>query len=252
MKIYIATHKKVEIPQNEIYLPIQVGAEINSDIGVELKDNIGENISNKNKNFCELTLLYWMWKNCEDDIIGMVHYRRYFFDTMFKNKKEDILKEDKINALLKKYTLIVPKKRYLGRRTVHKQYEELHNIKDLEECKKIIEEKYPDYVPSFDKVMENQYLHPYNMFIGKREILNNYFQWLFEILFELEKRIDILQYDKYNSRVYGFLSERLFNVWIEKNVARNRIKEMYVNNIEENVYKEQIKNTVLKVLAKSK
>jgi len=252
MKIYIATHKKVEFPQNEIYLPIQVGAEINSDIGVELKDNMGENISNKNKSFCELTLLYWMWKNCEEDIIGLVHYRRYFFDTMFKNKKEDILKEDKINSLLKKYTLIVPKKRYLGRRTVYKQYEELHNIKDLEECKKIIEEKYPDYVPSFDKVMSNKYLHPYNMFIGKTEILNNYFKWLFDVLFELEKRIDIKNYDKYNSRVYGFLSERLFNVWIEKNIDKKLLKEVYVNNIEENVYKQNIENIKYKIISKIK
>lgn len=250
MKIFIATHKKVEFPKNRVYVPIQVGADLNNDIQTELKDNIGENISYKNKNFCELTVLYWMWKNCTEDIIGLVHYRRYFFNKKFGKKLKDILDEKEINDILKKCDLIIPKKKYLRKYNVYEQYAELHNIKDLEECKNILKEKYPDYLESFEKIMNNRYLHPYNMFIGKKNILNRYFEWLFNVLFELEKRIDISRYDKYNARVYGFLSERLFNVWIEKNIDNDKLKEAYVNNIEENVYKEQIKNTISKILIK--
>lgn len=250
MKIYIATHKKVKFPENEIYLPIQVGGGINKDIGIELKDNIGENISYKNKNFCELTVIYWMWQNCVDDVIGLVHYRRYFFNNKFNKNMKEILDEVSINNILKEHDIIIPKKKYLRKYNVYEQYKELHNINDLEECKEIIAEKYPEYINSFEKIMKRKYLHPYNMFIGKKKVLDKYFEWLFDVLFELEKRIDISKYDKYNSRVYGFLSERLFNVWIDKNIDEHKIKELYVNNIEENVFKEQIKNTLLRVLTR--
>lgn len=77
IKIIIATHKKYWLPKDSIYLPLQVGAEGKKDLGY-VKDNIGDNISAKNANFCELTGLYWAWKNLDADYVGLVHYRRYF------------------------------------------------------------------------------------------------------------------------------------------------------------------------------
>ena len=77
IKIIVATHKKAKMPTQNSYLPIQVGASINPDLGYT-KDNTGENISNKNPYYSELTGLYWAWKNLDSDYIGLVHYRRYF------------------------------------------------------------------------------------------------------------------------------------------------------------------------------
>ena len=77
VKIIVATHKKYEMPKDDIYIPLHVGAEGKEDIGF-IKDNTGDNISEKNPYFCELTGLYWAWKNLNADYIGLVHYRRHF------------------------------------------------------------------------------------------------------------------------------------------------------------------------------
>ncbi len=79
IKILVATHKKYDMPSEDIYLPIHVGREGKEDLGYQ-GDNQGENISLKNSNYCELTGLYWAWKNLQCDVIGLSHYRRYFTD----------------------------------------------------------------------------------------------------------------------------------------------------------------------------
>lgn len=77
IKILIAAHKPYWMPKDPVYLPLHVGAEGKPDLGYT-KDNTGDNISAKNPNFCELTGLYWAWKNLDADYLGLVHYRRYF------------------------------------------------------------------------------------------------------------------------------------------------------------------------------
>lgn len=117
--------------------------------------------------------------------------------------------------------------------TVRSQYEHAHNKRDLDECEKIILEKYPDYEPAFTLVMKRKKLHIYNMFIMKWELFDAYCQFLFGILFELEKRIDISDYNVYEARVYGFIAERLLNVWIEKNkITYKEVPVVYLENID--------------------
>ena len=78
VKIIVATHKKYRMPVDEMYLPVHVGAVGNETISGCQRDDEGENISALNPYFCELTGLYWAWKNLEADYIGLVHYRRHF------------------------------------------------------------------------------------------------------------------------------------------------------------------------------
>ena len=101
--------------------------------------------------------------------------------------------------------------------TVRSQYEHAHHKSDLDACEKIVAELYPDYSTAFAKVMEYKRLHIFNMFVMKWELFDAYCNFLFGVLFELEKRIDISHYDVYEARVFGFLAERLLNVWVEKN-----------------------------------
>jgi hypothetical protein len=82
---------------------------------------------------------------------------------------------------------------------------------------KIIRETYSAYVPAFEKVMNRTWAHMFNMFVMRQDLYNQYCQWLFSILFELEKRLNISEYDVYESRVYGFVSEVLLDVWLETN-----------------------------------
>lgn len=135
-------------------------------------------------------------------------------------------------------------------KTIRQDYEINHNIRDYDECRKIIIKYFPKYKESFDRVSDSKDLYQYNMFITKRAVFDSYCSWLFKILFELEKRIDISNYDKYNSRVYGFLSERLFNVWLDYN-KQLKVKKFEVYNIEENklsLLKANIKNIIKPII----
>lgn len=53
--------QKYWMPDDSVYLPIQVGAALHPALGY-VPDNTGYNISDKNPNYCELTALYWAWK----------------------------------------------------------------------------------------------------------------------------------------------------------------------------------------------
>lgn len=219
IKIIVAAHKPYWMPTDPVYLPVQVGAEGKKDIGYT-PDNTGENISAKNPHFCELTGLYWAWKNLDYDCIGLCHYRRYFGHKVRSNNLEDkkraIFTQADYDRLLSQYDVILPMKRNYYIETVRSQYEHAHYKKDLDKVEQIITEKYPDYSQAFITVMNRRKLHILNMFAMKKKLFDKYCNWLFDILFTLESEIDISSYSPYEARIYGFLSERLFNVWLEK------------------------------------
>ncbi|OKY52545.1 DUF4422 domain-containing protein [Megasphaera cerevisiae] len=219
IKIIVATHKQYWMPDDPVYLPLQVGAEGKTDLGY-IADNTGDNISSKNANFCELTGMYWAWKNVRSDYIGMVHYRRYFTRKEVRNidnKKRQILTVSEWEILLAKYSVVVSDKRRYYIESNRSHYNHAHHQEGLDMTEKIIRETYPAYVSSFEKVMSRTWAHMFNMFVMRQHLYNQYCQWVFDILFELEKRLDISDYDVYESRVYGFVSELLLDVWLEKN-----------------------------------
>lgn len=231
-KILVATHKQYNFPKNDLYIPIHVGKVLSKrDFGY-LGDESGESISTKNRNFCELTALYWAWKNDyfnKYNYCGLVHYRRYFEgDLTFE--KFNILSSEKINDLMITYDLLLPKKRKYYIETIENHYCNAHNRSDLVIIRKIIQEKYPNFTDSFDLLMKKRELYLFNMFVMKKELFEEYMEWLFDILFELENRVDISSYDNYQSRIFGFISERLFNVWILQ--KKLKVKELKVVNLE--------------------
>ena len=224
MAIYVATHKKFNYKLRKCYIPIQVGTALKDDLGY-LKDNGGENISEKNPNYCELTALYYIAKNRrKDKVVGLVHYRRYFF------KGTHLLGFKEACDLLKKYDVILPYKLDL-KESVKDQYDHYHYIGDLELCGEIIKNNTPEYYGSFKSILDTRYVVAFNMFIMSREMLEEYTDWLFLILFELENHVRIDDYDDYNKRIFGFLSERLFNVWLH--CKKPKVKYLPVYNVEE-------------------
>jgi hypothetical protein len=217
IKIIIATHKTYQMPKDSMYLPLQVGAEGKADLGY-VKDNSGDNISEKNANYCELTGLYWAWKNLDADYIGLSHYRRHFCLKSSKGDKwQKILTKEQLEPLLQKHDIILPNPRNYFIETNYDQYVHAHHAEDLDTTREILQERYPDYLPIYDDYMKRTIGHRFNMFIMKKEIFDAYCSWLFEILFELENRLDISSYSKNDARVFGFVSERLIDVWIENN-----------------------------------
>ena len=226
IKIFICAHKEVQLPQHPYFLPVQAGAALHEPIIGYQPDNKGDNISDKNPHFCELTCHYWAWKNLKNvDIVGLNHYRRYFDFTrkwpQFSADKhfietEDFLKQEyqfpDLENILTKYDIILPVARH-WRVSNTRQYGEYHIAKDWEMLRHIIKERSLQYIPAFEKTMDySNKSVGYNMFITHWKHFDAYSEWLFDILFEVEKRVPPID-DPIQSRIYGYMSERLINVF---------------------------------------
>lgn len=236
-RIYIATHKPFFCPQDEMYVPVLAGKSIRSGMCDEyLGDNSGDNISHLNKTLCELTVLYWVWKNTTDKIVGINHYRRYFSPKKIStsvygyiNKNGDLLKKSMLGIAAQddfqefKYNnvdMITVSHTDLGSATVESNYAEHHNIEDWALLRDVLKEKHSDYLYFFDFFSKQSRMSTLNMFIAKRSVLDDYCFWLFSVMMEMAKMPFYRNYDPYQSRVLGFLAERLFNVWMLKNRRR--------------------------------
>lgn len=216
-RIYCITHKKFEKPEDDMYRPLHVGRAISDDLGYQ-GDDKGDNISEKNKSYCELTGIYWLWKNVKCDIIGICHYRRYFVrDEGFITKEyiEDILNNQK-------YDVIVPTSGETSGKTIKEQYAEHHYIKDFEKCEEVLKRMYPQYSDAFDLTASCGLFTLGNMIITHKSTFDKYCEWLFPLLYEIEEETDISSYDEFQKRLYGYLAERLFRVWLMGNALKVR------------------------------
>ncbi len=217
IKIIVAAHKKYCMPKDKMYLPVQVGAHRKVNIGYQ-RDDIGVNISEKNSSFSELTGLYWAWKNLEADYIGLVHYRRHFRG---KKKGKDpfdcILTWKEADKLLEDTDILVTKKRNYYIVNIYNHYANTLYIETLDKAKEILERKYPNYISAFNRCMKRSYMHAFNMFIMKKDILDEYCTWLFDILFELEDELKDKKYNTFHARYPGRVAEVLLDVWLEEN-----------------------------------
>lgn len=232
--IIIATHKKYNMPKDKMYLPVHVGAEgKNVDLGYT-KDNSGENISDKNASYCELTGLYWAWKNLNADYLGLVHYRRHFsLSKKNKDVSENVLKYEEIQPFLNKYKVFVPKKRKYYIESLYSHYANTHYAEHLDETRRIISEICSEYLDSYDDVVNHTYGYMFNMMILSKELFDDYCNWLFNILFELEKRMSTSKNElsAFQGRFYGRVSEIIFNVWLDYKIKSGVIKKEEIKEL---------------------
>lgn len=210
ISMYEVTHKKVNyIPKGRT--PILVGNSEN--IENYLMDNTEDNISFKNKNFCELTAMYWIWKNDnKSDYISIEHYRRFFLDKLLLKP----ISYKKIQKILKKYDVVVTKE-YVFKESIREYYKKHHCESDLNAIEDSINRLYPDYLNVYNEVLNGNKTSMCNMIIMNEKNYNKYCEWLFNILFDVEKHITLDDRNDYQKRVFGFMSERLQNVWIKYN-----------------------------------
>lgn len=242
MKLYVATHKSYnQIQDKELYIPILVGANKNVGERTYLQDNQGEdNISDRNFTFCELTGLYWIWKNSTEDIVGLCHYRRYFGKNRRFYRKSSILNKNDILQELRDSDIILPLKgmnEYNGY-TAETFFNKKHDYEVWEKCRQLISEKYEVYLEAFEWFCKEETGYCYNMFIMSKELTDEYCSWLFPILFDLDRMIDYSKYDSYNKRMIGFVAERLINVWVHH--KQLKVKEFPVFSTEEPGFLEKV------------
>ena len=251
--IYVVTHKyfnEKKIHLDNCYKVIAVGdksKEIYQKIH-SFVDCKGNNIAYKNKEYCELTAQYWYWKNDTSScVIGLCHYRRFFTKYSFSTSYKGILSEADIKRYLSKYDVIVPQKEY-SYRGVYRAYLDCGYEKDLSILEEVIYEKFPEYIPEY-----NQYFKysagnfPANMYITTKKISDKYCEWLFSVLHEVEERLDLSNYSVQESRVFGYMSERLLGVWLYHNNLK--IKQVRIINTEQ---KKNIKFYLLEIAKRIK
>ena len=202
---------QTEYPLSAFHKEIQAGAVLTEKRICGLADDAGENISGKNRQFCELTVLYWIWKNAGQEIIGLEHYRRHFLlqDDWYRK-----MKENQIDVILPVPLYVAP--------SLAQNYKDRHVASDWDfmmDCLKIMSpEYYKDAVGFFDTNLYS----PCNMFIMRRDVLETLCAWIFPILFICAEHGGE-RADSYQNRYPGFLAERLITFFFEKNRDRYRV-----------------------------
>lgn len=208
-QIFVMTHKLFKQPRDPVYVPLHVGKALSEDLGY-MGDDTGDNISDLNGFYGELTGLYWLWANYQSEgNIGICHYRRFFIgDEGFMlsgNDYDEILNEYDI-ITSQAVTEELPYMEYYGN---------AHNKHDLELEGQVIREIFPDYYDAFVECMNGKTHYFGNLMVTSKSLFDEYAQWLFTIFAELGDKIDVSSYDIYHRRIYGFLSEQLLMVWIK-------------------------------------
>ena len=223
--IYVITHKAFDdsiVPQ-EGYRILHVGENENCKSSY-LRDDLGNNISFKNTSWCELTGLYWIWKNgleALDENVGLVHYRRYF-TTSIENESYKVLGrlpqplsyQAIRNMNIDSHSILLPKSEKMIY-FIEEAYAINHRIQDSRTTRDAIRSIFPQYAQSFDSVMRQKFFYGYNMMVCQRRMLNAYCEWLFPILEYVEQHTNLNEIeDSYQKRIFGFISERLIQVWV--------------------------------------
>ncbi len=207
LTVFVATHVKCNPPADSVYVPLHVGRQGKADLGY-LGDDTGENISELNFLYGELTGLFWIWQNVRDlDYVGLCHYRRYFI-----NEQKQAMKKREYVKLLEEYDAIVPKHAQCEG-SYYEHYGASHNCRDLDAVGRALKRLYPDYAAAYDQAMEGTIYYWGNLVVTSLPILRSYAEWLFNIFVEASEEIDVSGYDDYHRRVYGFLSEQMFYVF---------------------------------------
>lgn len=221
--IAVAMHKQYARTEDTVYLPVHVGAALHPEVLTDItQDNTGENISQLNPYFSELTAMYWLWKNNDSDYKGIVHYRRYFASPslrkrLSRNRFDRILSRQELEPLLAKNNVILPSKRRYFIETIYSHYDHTLHADQLHQTRNVLKNMAPEYIAAWDALMKKRSAHIFNMMIMDKADFNAYCEWLFPILFELTRHIDSSRYSAFHARYPGRISEILLNVWINTN-----------------------------------
>lgn len=180
-KIVVAAHKPYWMPSDPLYLPVQVGAAGKPSIEGFQRDDEGDNISNLNNRYSELTGLYWAWKNLpatEADAVGLAHYRRHFAG----NGDRGVLSGEEASRLLAKAPVIVPKRRRYYIETLESHYGNTLDPAHIDYVRQALEELSPEYLDAFNAHMVETGGHMFNMMVMDRDLLDEYCAWMFPVV----------------------------------------------------------------------
>ncbi len=200
-------------------IPIQVGATLTNERlkDIEWIDSTGDNISERNRQYSELTGLYWMWKNRHYDIAGLAHYRRHF---ILPPDWLDIMVQNKVDVIVPVPTYVYP--------NIDANYRERHIPEDWDFLLHYLKEMDRDTYETALEVFGGSLYLPCNMFIAKWEVLDDLCSWMFPILDAVTQNGGTKE-DVYMNRYAGFVSERLITLFFT--LHRDKYKIAYADRI---------------------
>lgn len=209
VRIFAMTHKRFEVPDDPMYIPLHVGHKNAKEVFGYLGDDTGDHISDLNCYYAELSGVYWVWKNYFDaDYVGICHYRRFL-----TSEEGYVFSEAEYERILEEYDIVTTKQLELPG-TYRNGFGAHHNVATLDETGRIIAELYPEYYDTFVRLVHQNKTYFGNIMVARKALYDAYCEWLFAIFFELQKRIDLTFADDYHKRVFGFISEFLLYVWV--------------------------------------
>ncbi len=228
IKIGIAYHKPSVILDCQHFLPIYAGKALStSELGIQ-GDDEGDNISEKNPWYCELTALYWLWKNTTADYKGLMHYRRIFVQKklfiLYRALLRVKYKVRQLSSLWSKYNSVGVKKQYScdddeafleyanklstqleallsdgtdiiaphpGRFYMSVRRTLCNEVGgyNLELLEEIVKKDYPNFYPYYQKAMNSTWFYNCNISIMNNKTFNTYCSMLFDILHRHEEEI---------------------------------------------------------------
>ena len=199
----------VEMP--EYIQPIQVGAALTDMVISSVQDNLGENISAKNRNYCELTATYYAWKNSDAEYKGLCHYRRIF--ELSAEQVKRLFAECDVDVILPYPSIHYP--------DISVQHKYCVNDGDWNAMLQALQEVAPDYYNAYEEVFGGQYFYNFNMLIAKREVFDDYCQFMFSVLERAEELTTPKGWERAD-RFAGYMGENLTTLYFRKN--RDKLK----------------------------
>jgi len=223
VKVIVAAHKPYDVLCDAVYLPVHAGA---ARTGTPLyqSDAQGEHISGRNDLYCELTALYWAWKNLPADALGLVHYRRYLgVPARMRPWIAPLARAasgEELARYLKDVPVLLPKKRNYFIENREDQFVHAHGRAAIDALRRVMGQSAPAYLPAFDRTMKRTSGHCFNMFVMRRDVCDAYCAWMFDLLFKTEALLREEAPQEIRPRLLGFLSERMLDCWLETNDYR--------------------------------
>lgn len=281
IKIAVACHKPSVLPNNPLFVPVQVGAALAARRMPGMRyDDEGENISVKNPSYCELTAQYWAWKNLDADYYGLCHYRRFLCFTQtdaprnerkhieayaideYNLKRFGLEDEEQMRQMIEENDAVVGELQKVSnlytprgvQKTAYAHWKAhdraLIHTEDLDRMLEILDQLAPEIGKDAREYLKTNTFLGFNCFVLKRELFDELCGIEFAVLEQLEQQVDVSHYCQQLSRIYGFMGEIICSSYIyhlEKKKRRvKHVPILYFNYTDEIPVYEPIngKNTI--------
>ena len=220
LKIYVVAHKPCEIPSSKVLCPIHVGratSQYKDEMSWMQGDDIGDSISQKNPQYCEMTAHYWIWKNVHDtEYIGVCHYRRFFGIDLSESNIKDVMTDADV--------LMVEPSWHID--SVYSYFAKFMGAENMAILSMMMKKHSPEYFDTLEKICDGIKFHPFNMFLCRKDLFDDYCQWMFTILEDCEKYIKPAPYTNAR-RALAYMAELLTGVYFTHRKLRIKTVPYY-------------------------